>query len=206
MKPIRKLAAIGSVAAGVCAVFALALGPETALAHDLKPAEGQALGLAVAPQSAECQAALKNLADWRVADRLEDMNEKLAKQEPGFAPATDVKEDADEKAKVMALWDAIRTACQPQAAAAVSAPPSDACVAARQALKEAISAQIAIEKAERANRTEGRTSDAAADKPEAVQLKALWDQKHAACGSPVQATKANFGASFGGWHHHSAGR
>lgn len=206
MKPIRKLAAIGSVAAGVCAVIALALGPETALAHDSKPAEGQALAVAVAPLSAECQAALKNLADWRVADRREDMDEKLAKQQPGFDPATDVKEDADEKATVMGFWDAIRTACKPQAVAAVSAPPSDACAAARQALKDAITAQIALEKAERVNHTEGTTSDAAADRQEAAQLKALWDQKHAACGSPVQATKANFGARFGGWQHHSAGR
>ena len=200
---IRKFAAIGSVAAGVGAAIALALMPATALAHewissDSKAAEGQALGLAVAAPSAECQAAWKNLADWRVADRREDMEEKLAKQAPGYDPAPDVKEDADEKAAVKALWDQIRAACAPQTLAAVAAPKSDACLAAKQAFKDAVTAQAAREKAEKANSTEGTPADATADKQEAAQLKALWDAKHASCGSAPHVEKAD----FAGWTHH----
>jgi hypothetical protein len=207
MNPIRKFAAIGSVAAGVCAVIALALLPETALAHewnwtDSKPGAGQALAVALAEPSAECKAAVQALHDWRVNDRIEDMNEKLARQQSGFDPATDVTEDQTERATVVALWDAIRAACQPQAGAVTAgAPPSDACVAAKQAFKDAVAAQIAREKAERANGTEGTAADAAADKQEHAQLKALWDKKHAACGSQFQGNKANFEGEFGGWHH-----
>jgi hypothetical protein len=211
MKSIRKFAAIGSVAAGVGAAIALALLPATALAHewvwsDSKPAEGNAFGRVLAAPSAECQTALQKLADWRVADRREDMDEKLAKQAASYDPASDVKEDADEKATVKALWDGIRAACAPQTAAAVTAAPpaSDACVAAKQAFKDAMAAQIAREKAEKANGTEGTPTDATLDKQEAAQLKALWDQKHAVCGSP---TAPHFQkADFAGWAHHSERR
>jgi hypothetical protein len=207
MRSIRKFAAFGSVAAGVGGAIALALLPATALAHEWvwsdSQAEGHAFGQVLAAPSAECQAALQKVADWRVADRREDMDEKLAKQAPGSDPATDVKEDADEKAAVKALWDAVRSACAPQTAAAVTAAPpaSDACVAAKQAFKDAMTAQVAREKAEKTNGTEGTPADATADKQEAAQLKALWDQKHAACGSATapHTQKAN----FAGWAPHS---
>jgi hypothetical protein len=212
MNPIRKFAAIGSVAAGVSAVIAIAIVPETVLASDWnwtdsKPAAGQAFGLAMAEPSAECKAAVQALRDWRVADRIEDRNERLARQENGFDPVADAAEDKQERATMTALWDAIRAACQPQVAAVTAGgPPSDACTAAKQALKDAVAAQIARERAERANGTEGTAADAAADKQEHAQLKAVWDAKHAACGSQFQGNKANFGGSFGrnfGGGHHS---
>jgi hypothetical protein len=214
MNPIRKLAVIGSAGAGVCTVIALALAPASVLAHDRsfsdsKPAAGAEFVFTAPPATPECQAAWQALTDWRVADRREDMEEKLAKQQPGYDPAADVAEDAQERATVKGLWEAIRAACAPQAAAAVTAvsPPSDACVAAKQAFKDAITAQAAREKAERANGTEGTAADAASDKQEAASLKALWDAKHAACGNGWQhagfeqpkAAFASQPAAFG-WH------
>ena len=203
-KPIRKVAAIGSVAAGVGAVIALFLLPETALAHewgspDSKPDSGQALAAAIAAQSPECQAAIKALADWRVADRREDMDEKLAQQQPGFDPASDVVEDQQERATVKALWEKIRATCAPQAVTA-GGPPSDACLAAKQQFKDAVAAQIAREKAERTSGFEGTANDAAADKQEAAQLKALWDAKHAACGWSLRKQSVNFAGWENGFH------
>src|SRR5260370_18879118 len=101
--------------------------PGTALAHewswpDSKPDSGQALAAVIAAQSPDCQAAIKALADWRVADRREDMDEKLAQQQPGWDPASDVTEDQQERATVKGLWDKIRAACAPQAATAVGEP------------------------------------------------------------------------------------
>jgi hypothetical protein len=213
MNPIRKLAVIGSAGAGVCTAIALALAPASVLAHewnfsDSKPAAGAEFVFTAPPATPQCQAAWQALADWRVADRREDMDEKLAKQQPGFDPATDVAEDSQERATVKALWDAIRAACAPQAAEVTAvSPPSDACVAAKQAFKDAIAAQVAREKAERANGTEGTAADAASDKQEGANLKALWDAKHAACGSGWQhagfeqpkAAFASQPAAFG-WH------
>jgi hypothetical protein len=205
---IRKVAAIGSVAAGVGAAIALALVPGTALAHewvwsDSKPAAGQTLAQLAAAQSPACQAAVKALADWREADRAEDAAEKLVRLQPGFDPASDVAEDLQERAALKALWDTIRTACAPQVATA-GAPPaaqSDACVAAKQKFKDALAAQMALEKSEKASGFEGSTNDAAADKQEHAQLKALWDAKHAACGNQVKAATKSGSASFAGWQN-----
>jgi hypothetical protein len=199
--PIRKVAAIGSVAAGLGAVIAIALLPETALAHEWngpesKPASGQTLAQALAALPPGCQAAVQALADWRVADRSEDMDEKLSQQSPTF---DEVKEDQQERATVMGLWDNIRAACAPQATSA-GAPPSDACVAAKQRFKDAVTAQFAREKAERANGTEGNAADATNDKQEAAQLKALWDAKHAACGWSFQKQSATFAGWENGFH------
>jgi hypothetical protein len=110
-----------------------------------------------------------------------------------------------ERATVKGLWEAIRAACAPQAAAVVTAvsPPSDACVAAKQAFKDAITAQEAREKAERANGTEGTAADAASDKQEAASLKALWDAKHAACGNGWQ--HAGFEQPKGGFREPAGG-
>jgi hypothetical protein len=201
-KPIRKVAAIGSVVAGLGAVIALALMPGTALAHewswpDSKPDSGQALAAALAAQSPECQTAVQALADWRVNDRREDMDEKLSQQSPTF---DDVNEDQQERATVMGLWDKIRSACAPQVTAAGAPPPSDACLAAKQQFKDAVAAQIAKEKAERASGYEGTANDAAADKQEHAQLKALWDAKHAACGWSFQKQSANFAGWENGFH------
>jgi hypothetical protein len=196
-KPIRKIAAIGSAVAGLGAAIALALMPGTALAHewswpDSKSDSSQALAAAIAAQSPACQASIQALADWRVNDRREDMDEKLSQQSSTF---DDVKEDQQERATVMGLWDSIRAACAPQATSAGAPPPSDQCLAAKQQLKAAFVAQMAKEKDERARGFEGTPNDAAADKQEHAQLKALWDAKVAACGwsSPKQ------GASFAGW-------
>jgi hypothetical protein len=196
-KPIRKVAAIGSVVAGLGAVIALALMPGTALAHewnwpDSKPDSGQAL----AALSPECQTAVQALADWRVTDRREDMDEKLSLQQPGF---DDVTEDQQERVAVTGMWDKIRAACAPQVTTA-GAPPSDACVAAKQQFKDAVTAQFAREKAERANGTEGNAADATNDKQEAAHLKALWDAKHAACGWSFQKQSANFAGWENGFH------
>jgi ABC-type transport system involved in cytochrome bd biosynthesis fused ATPase/permease subunit len=199
--PIRTFAAIGSVAAGLGAVIAIALLPETALAHewngpDSKPASGQTLAQALAALSPECQTTVQALADWRVNDRREDMDEKLSQQSPTF---DDVNEDKQERATVMGLWDKIRAACAPQVTTA-GALPSDACVAAKQQFKDAVTAQFAREKAERANGTEGNAADATNDKQEAAHLKALWDAKHAACGWSFQKQSANFAGWENGFH------
>jgi hypothetical protein len=203
MNSIRKRLVVVPAAAGLVAMLALVLAPVTVLAHsgfrpDFDPRTGlvSAVETDEAPPSQACIDAVNELRTWRVNDHAEDISEKLAQAQPEFDPATEVAEDQTESAALKSLRDKVHAACDPQEAAEVKvtvapAPPSDACVTAKANLKAAVATQIATEKAERANKTEGTATDKTNDKAEFASLKALWTQAAAACG---------FASFHGDWH------
>jgi hypothetical protein len=142
--------------------MALALAPVTVLAegsHRSHPKTQSAqvfsagAATAVAPTAA-CTDARAKLAQARADDRVADAAERAALKDGSLTPAAKKALDTAEKAAMKTLRDAVRAACvgQPKAA------PSAECLAAKQALKDAV-----------------------ARKDSAAALKTLKDAKRAAC-------------------------
>jgi|ERR1700736_2325601 len=106
------------------------------------------------------------------------MSEKLAAGQPGADQTKDVSEDKTEKAAREALWDTARTACAESKAAEATeppaTPPSSACVAAKQALKNAFVAEKAHELSEKGSTTEHSAADRQEDQAEFAAIKSLW--------------------------------
>jgi hypothetical protein len=162
MNSIRKLIAMGPGAAALLAVAAFALAPVTALAegsHRSHPKTQSAqsftasVNTATAPTQA-CTDARAKLAKARADDRVADAAEKLALKDGSLTPAAKKAQDVAEKAAMKTLSNAVRAACVGQA----KTPPTAACLAAKQALKDGV-----------------------ARKDSAAALKALKDKKKAAC-------------------------
>jgi hypothetical protein len=162
MISIRKLIVMGSSAAALCVVAVIALGSVTVLAegshrsHPKTAATQQStanVATAVAPTAA-CTDARAKLAKARADDRVADAAEKLALKNGSLTPAAKKALDVAEKAAMKTLSDAARTTCAGQGRPA----PTAACLAAKQALKDAV-----------------------ARKDSAAALKTLKDAKRAAC-------------------------
>ena len=148
MKSIRKLMAVGTGSVALCAVAAFALAPMTVLAegtHRFEIWRSSALSVksttvAAATLSPACTTALQAIKTAFADDRAEDAAEKA---NPSTDPAADVAEDAAERAAMKALWVAARNACagqavtRPAAGAPAAGAPTAACLAAKQAVKDA---------------------------------------------------------------------
>ena len=162
MNSIRKVISMGTGAAALCVAMVFALAPMTVLAegsHRSHPKTASAQQFAAnvdtptAPTAA-CTDARAKLAKARADDRVADAAERAALKDGSLTPDAKKALDASEKAAMKVLRDAVRAACVGQPRAALT----PACIAAKQALKDA--------------RKAGK--DAAA-------LKTLKDAKHAAC-------------------------
>jgi hypothetical protein len=154
MNSFRKLIAIGPGAAALLAVAAFALAPVTVLAEGSHRSNPKTESAQLAPPTAACTAARAKLAKARADDRVADAAEKLALKNGTLTLDAKKARDAQEKAAMKVLRDAVRAVCVGQA----KTPPTAACVAAKQALKEARKAH-----------------------KDATTLKSLKDAKHAAC-------------------------
>jgi hypothetical protein len=187
MNSIRKLVGIGTGASALC-VMALVVASASVLAHASdqtvrEAASARTLAAAEPAPSADCVAARQAIATARLDDRTEDASEKLD-------AAADVSEDQKERAAMKALWVTARTACgeQPEAAeapkpaAASAAAATDACSAAKTALKNALVAEKAHEKAEKGTVAEHSAADRQEDQAEFAQIKSLWQAAATACG------------------------
>lgn len=149
MKSIRKLMAVGTGSVALVAVAAFALAPMTVFADGSNRWEiwrGSVLSVktttpTAATLSPACTAALQAIKTAFADDRAEDAAEKANAALAGSDPAADVEEDKAERAAMKALWVAARTACAPQAvtrpAPPAAAAPTAACLAAKQAVKDA---------------------------------------------------------------------
>ena len=162
MNSIRKQIAMGSGAAALCLVAAFALAPVTVLAegsHRSHPKTESAerftanLDTATAPTRA-CTDARAKLAKARADDRIADAAEKLALKNGTLTRNAKKALDTAEKAAMKTLRDAVRANCVGQP----KAPPTAECLAAKQALKDALKAH-----------------------KDAATLKTLKDKKKAAC-------------------------
>jgi len=162
MYSIRKVMSLGTGAAALCVAMAFALAPVTVLAegsHRSHPKTESAqnfsanVSTAVAPTAA-CTDARAKLVQARADDRVADAAEKLALANGSLTREAKKALDVQEKAAMKVLRDAVRAACAGQP----KAPLSSACLAAKQALKDAWKV--------------GK---------DATTLKALKDAKHAAC-------------------------
>jgi hypothetical protein len=186
MNSIRKLVGVGSGAAALCAM-ALVVASASVMAHGAdqsarEAASARTQSAAEAAPSAACVAARQAIANARLDDRAEDSNEKLD-------AAADVNEDKLERAAMKALWETARTACGPQPDATEATepaksttPPTDACVAAKTALKNAVVAWKANEASEKGTITEHSSADRQEDQAEFTQIKSLGQAAAAACG------------------------
>jgi len=155
MNSTRKLIATGSGAAALFAALAFALAPVTVLAegsHKSHPKTESAQTL-VAPTAA-CTAARAALAKARADDKVADALERQALKEGSLTLDAKKALDASERAAMKTLRDKVRAECAGQA----RAPLTQACLTAKQALKDALKA--------------GK---------DAATLKSLKDAKHAAC-------------------------
>jgi hypothetical protein len=158
----RKLIAAGSGAAALFAAMAFALTPVTVLAegsHRSHPKTESAqrfsdkVATAAAPTPA-CTEARANLAKARADDKIADAAERQALKDGSLTLENKKALDASERAAMKVLRDAVHKACVGQA----RAPLTQACLTAKQALKDALKA--------------GK---------DAATLKSLKDAKHAAC-------------------------
>ncbi len=189
MNSIRKLIAMGTGTAAVCALMAFVVAPAV-LAHEPDRVRGEAAAQNVAPEAAPSQACLdarQLIATARKDDRGEDMSEKLAAGQPGADPTKDVNEDQIERAAMEALWIKARGACaeQPEPAKTTgsSAPAAiQGCEAARTALKNALVQEKAHELSENGTTTEHSAADKQEDQAEFAAIKSLWQTAAAACG------------------------
>ena len=180
MNSIRKLVGIGAGASALC-VMALVMASTSVTAHTSGPSEREGAPTAAAAEpapSAACVAARQAIVKARADDRTQDMSEKLAAGQPGADQTKDVSEDKTEKAAREALWDTARTACAESKAAEATeppaTPPSSACVAAKQALKNAFVAEKAHELSEKGSTTEHSAADRQEDQAEFAAIKSLW--------------------------------
>ena len=86
--------------------------------------------------------------------------------------------DSSEKSVLKALRTAVNTACAGQP----KTPPTAACLAAKQAVKDAQAADKATEDAaEKTSSTEKSAADQSEDKKEAAALKPVETAQHTAC-------------------------
>jgi hypothetical protein len=147
MKSIRKLMAVGTGAVALWAVAAFVLAPVTVLAegsHHWSLWRGAAFSAksstpTAANLSPACTSAIQAIKTAFADDRAEDVAERANAAQAGADPAADAEEDKAERAAVKALWVAARDACAPQIATITTAPvaPTAACLAAKQAVKDA---------------------------------------------------------------------
>jgi hypothetical protein len=149
MISIRKLMAVGTGSIALCAVAAFALAPLTVFAHGSDRSEGSR-GAVLSVKSTTptavtltpaCTAALAKIKAAFADDRVEDAAEKADAASSATNSAADVDEDKTEKAARKTLWAETRAACAGQAvtkpAPAAGVAPSAACLAAKQAVKDA---------------------------------------------------------------------
>jgi hypothetical protein len=190
MNWIRKLIAMGTGAAAICALMAFVVAPAV-LAHGPDRVRGQAAAeQTAAPEAAPSQACLdarQLIVTARKDDRGEDMSEKLAAGQPGADPTKDVNEDQIERAAMEALWVKARSACaeqpEPAKTTGASAPAAtQGCEAAKTALKNALVQEKAHEMSEKGTPTEHSAADTQEDQAEFAAIKSLWQQAAAACG------------------------
>jgi hypothetical protein len=181
---IRKLSAIGAGVAALCAVTAFALAPVSALAEGSHPTQPEAASTnsftpstATTP-SAACVAARDAITAALAKDRSEDVAEKAAPT----IPASDLTSDATEKSETKALRTQVHTACAGQP----KTPPTAACLAAKQAVKDAQTAEKGEDTAEKSSSTEKSAADQSEDKKEAVALKPIKDAQHTACSTTTK--------------------
>ena len=146
MKSIRKLMAVGTGSVALFAVAAFALAPMTVFAegsHRWEIWRSSVLSVKTAAPTAAtlspaCTAAIQAIKTAFADDRAEDAAEKANAALAGSDPAADVEEDKPERAAMKTLWVAARNACAPQAVARpAAAVPTAACLAAKQAVKDA---------------------------------------------------------------------
>jgi hypothetical protein len=159
---IRKLITMGSGAAALCVVAAFVVAPATALAEGSHRSHAttestQALTATVDTVTAPTQActdARVKLATAAADDRVADAAEKAALKNGSLTKDAKKKLDVAERAAMKTLRDAARAACAGQG----KTPPTAACLAAKQALKDALKAH-----------------------KDTATLKGLKDKKKAAC-------------------------
>ncbi len=148
MISIRKLLAVGTGSVALCAVVAFALAPMTVFAegtHRWEIWRGVALSVKTSTPAAltlspACTAAIDKIKAAFADDRTEDVAEKADAALSAPNSGADLEEDKTERAAIKALWVSARDACAPQAItrpSAGGAAPSAACVAAKQAVKDA---------------------------------------------------------------------
>ena len=184
MSLIRKLSMIGAGAAGLCAVAAFAVAPVSALAEGSHGSQPRAASTesftpsAATTPSAACVAARNAVTAALAKDRSEDAGEKAATG----VPASDVNSDATEKSVMKALGTAVHTACAGQPKTA----PTAACLAAKQAVKDAQTAEKGEDTAEKSSSTEKSAADQSEDKKEAATLKPITDAQHTACSTTTK--------------------
>ncbi len=181
---MRKLSRIGAGAAGLCVVAAFAAAPVSPLAegsHRSQPrvvsTESFTPSAATAP-SAACVAARNAVTAALAKDRSEDVAEKAAPT----IPASDLTSDATEKSVMKALRTQVHTACAGQP----KTPPTAACLAAKQAVKDAQTAEKGEDTAEKSSSIEKSVADQAEDKKEAATLKPITDAQHTACSTTTK--------------------
>jgi len=159
---IRKLVTVGSGAAALCVVAAFVVAPATALAEGSHRSHAttestQALTASVDTVTAPTQActdARAKLAKAAADDRVADAGEKAALKSGSLTKDAKKKLDVAERAAMKTLRNAARAACAGQG----KTPPTAACLAAKQALKDALKAH-----------------------KDTATLKTLKDKKKAAC-------------------------
>ena len=197
MNSIRKLVRICAGGSALC-VMALVVASASVTAH-IRPvgARGSFDRRAAEPTpSAACVAARQTIVKAHADDRGEDMSERLEAAQSGADQTSDVSEDKNERAARAALWDAARTACAETKATETTeppaTPPSSGCVAAKQALKNALVAEKAHERSEKGTTTEHSSADWQEDQAELAAIKSVWQQAATACGY-----------SRDGFEHHS---
>jgi hypothetical protein len=192
MKLIRNLIATWPAAAALCAVIAIGLAVSVSAAgshrsqqtnssapHHAATVETQAPEAAT--PTASCTAARQAVTTALANEKKEDTTEKAASK--SASPVnTDPAEDKTESAALKPLRDAARTACAGQP----PAPPSAACLAARQAYTTALAPDKTEDPKEKTSSTEKSTADQAEDKTEAAALKAKKTAVSAACGSATK--------------------
>ena len=160
---IRKLITMGSGAAALCVVAAFVVAPATVLAEGshrphAKTEAIQVFTANVATATAPTQACIDaraKLAKAAADDRVADAAEKAALKNGSLTKDAKKKLDVAESAAMKTLRDAVRAACAGQG----KTPPTAACLAAKQALKDALKAH-----------------------KDTATLKSLKDKKKAACG------------------------
>ena len=160
---IRKLITMGSGASALCVVAAFVVAPATVLAEGSHRSHAttestqvltSTVDTVAAPTQA-CTDARAKLAKAAADDRVADAAEKAALKSGSLTKDAKKKLDVAERAAMKTLRDAARSACAGQG----KTPPTAACLAAKQALKDALKAH-----------------------KDSATLKTLKDKKKAACG------------------------
>ena len=138
---IRKLITMGSGAAALCVVAAFVLAPAPALAEGSQRSHATTESTqsftatvdTVAAPTQACTDARAKLAKASADDRVADAAEKAALKSGTLTKDAKKKLDVAERAAMKTLRHAVRAACAGQPKTA----PTAACLAAKQALKDA---------------------------------------------------------------------